>query len=59
MDNRIDVLTTLVVLLRANCRPNLETRLSEAGILRIKNDIGVQRIVWCAAGDEGQHDVTV
>jgi hypothetical protein len=42
-----------------NCRPNLETRLSEAGILWIENDIGVQRIVRYAAGYEGQHDMTV
>ena len=42
-----------------DCRPNLETRLSEAGILRVKHDIGAQRIVWCAVGDEGQHDVAL
>ena len=29
----------------------METRLSEAEILRIKNNIGVQWFVWCAAGD--------
>jgi hypothetical protein len=41
------------------CRPNLETGLTKAGILWIENDIGVQRIIWYAAGYEGQHDVTV
>ena len=35
------------------------TNPGEVWILRVKNDIGVQRFVWCASGDEGQHDVTV
>lgn len=33
----------------SNCRPNLQTGLSKAGLLRIEHDIGVQQIVRYAA----------